>query len=107
MSGVACRRRNSDKMFSVDTYVCVCVCEYVYVNCVVFVFTHTPTHTHGRLLWAQYAANGDLQNMLDHYIRTKTYVAEKELWRLLRELSLAVQHLHVKVPPPIPLAPKL
>ncbi len=50
------------------------------------------------LAW-QYAANGDLQRFLDHHMLTNTYVPEKELWRLLKELSLAVQHLHSKVPP--------
>jgi NIMA (never in mitosis gene a)-related kinase len=42
----------------------------------------------------EYAANGDLQRVLDQHKRSKTYVPEKKLWRILYELAQALQHLH-------------
>ena len=44
----------------------------------------------------EFASNGDLQRVLDEHKRSKTFVPEKTLWRILYELAQALQHLHGK-----------
>ncbi len=43
----------------------------------------------------EYAEQGDLHSVIEKQKKKKMYVAEKEVWRLLGQLALAMLHLHV------------
>ena len=44
----------------------------------------------------EFAANGDLAALVDRHRRAKSFVPEATLWRVLRELTQALQHLHAR-----------
>ena len=46
-------------------------------------------------IFTEYADNGDLYSLIEQQRKKKMYISEKEIWKFLWQLSLAVLHLHV------------